>query len=66
MAPGRYSYLRDSATGSFRLLGPGIATFADATADDSRIIFESREQLLPTAAPNVVNLYEWDGSRAAR
>ena len=40
MAPGVYSYLRDSATGSFRLLGPGVARFADATADDSRIIFE--------------------------
>ena len=59
MAPGRYSYLRDSATGAFRLINPGIATFADATADDSRIIFESREQLLPAAAPGVVNLYEW-------
>jgi hypothetical protein len=59
LAPGRYSYLRDSATGAFRLLGPGIATFADATASDSRIIFESREQLLPAAAPGVVNLYEW-------
>ena len=32
LAPGRYSYLRDNATGAFRLLGPGIATFADATA----------------------------------
>ena len=63
MAPGRYSYLRDSATGAFRLLAPGIATFADATADDSRIIFESRKQLLPIAAPSVVNLYEWDGGR---
>jgi hypothetical protein len=63
MAPGVYSYLRDSATGSFRLLGPGIARLADATVGDSRILFESREQLLPTAAPNVVNLYEWDGSR---
>jgi hypothetical protein len=63
MAPGRYSYLRDSATGAFRLLSRGIATFADATADDSRIIFESREQLLPAATPNVVNLYEWDGSK---
>jgi hypothetical protein len=59
MAPGHYSYLRDSATGSFRLLGPGIATFADVTANDSRIIFESRERLLPSAAPGVVNLYEW-------
>lgn len=63
MAPGRYSYLRDSATGAFRLLSLGVATFADATADDSHIIFESREQLLPSAAPNVVNLYEWDGSK---
>jgi hypothetical protein len=63
MAPGAYSYLRDSATGAFRLLGPGVATFADATADDSRILFESREQLLPSAAPNVVNLYEWDESK---
>ncbi len=62
LAPGRYSYLRDSATGVFRLLSPGIATFADATADDSRIIFESSEQLLPDAAPNIVNLYEWDGN----
>jgi len=63
MAPGRYSYLRDNATGSFRLLGPGVVRFADATTDDSRIIFESREQLLTSAAPNVVNLYEWDESR---
>jgi hypothetical protein len=62
LAPGRYSYLRNSATGVFRLLSPGIATFADATADDSRIIFESSEQLLPDAAPDVVNLYEWDGN----
>jgi len=63
LTPGRYSYLRDNATGVFRLLGPGIARFADATADDSRIIFESREQLLSVATPNVVNLYEWDGSK---
>ena len=63
MPPGRYSYLRDNATGTFQLLGPGIATFDDATDDDSRIIFESGEQLLPEAAPNVVNLYEWDGSK---
>jgi hypothetical protein len=59
MAPGVYSYLRDSATGAFRLLGPGVARFADAAAGDSRIVFESREQLLPDAAPGVVNLYEW-------
>ncbi len=65
LAPGRYSYLRDNATDSFRLLGPGIATFADATTDDSHIIFESGRQLLPNAAANVVNLYEWSGSRSA-
>jgi hypothetical protein len=59
LAPGVYSYLRDSATGAFRLLGPGTARFADAAAGDSRIIFESRERLLPDAAPDVVNLYEW-------
>jgi hypothetical protein len=63
MASGSYSYLRDSATGSFRLFGSGVAAFAGFTANDSRILFESREQLLPIAAPNVVNLYEWDGSR---
>ena len=63
LAPGVYSYLRDSATGSFRLLGPGAARFADAAAGDSRIVFESREQLLPNAAPSVVNLYEWAAGR---
>jgi len=63
LAPGRYSYLRDNASGAFRLLSPGIATFADAAADDSRIVFESGEQLLPNAAPNVVNLYEWEGNK---
>jgi hypothetical protein len=63
MPPGRYSYLRDSDTGAFQLLGPGVDTFADATPDGSRIIFESNEQLLPEAAPGVVNLYEWDGSK---
>jgi hypothetical protein len=60
---GHYSYLRDSATGSFQLLGPGIATFADATADDSRVLFESSERLLRNAAPHVVNFYEWDRSK---
>lgn len=63
MAPGRYSYLRDSAGGALRLLGPGAVRLADATAGDSRIVFESGKQLLPNAAPNVVNLYEWDGSK---
>lgn len=63
-APGRYSYLRDSATGSFRLLGPGVARFAGATADDSRIIFEdTTEELVPGVRDEkeVPYLYEWDG-----
>lgn len=63
LAPGRYSYLRDSVTGSFRLLAPGVTRLADAATDDSRIIFESGRQLLSNAAPGVVNLYEWDGSK---
>ena len=64
MAPGRYSYLRDSASGAFRLLAPGIATFADATADDSRIIFEvTLNSSCRSCAQDVVNLYEWDGGR---
>ena len=63
MALGSYTYLRDNATGAFRLLGPGSVAFADAADHDSRIIFESREKLVPPAAPNVVNLYEWDGSK---
>jgi hypothetical protein len=64
LAPGVYSYLRDSATGFFRLLGPGAARFAEAAVGDSRIIFESSEQLLSEASPGVVNLYEWNGSKA--
>ena len=47
MAPGRYSYLRDNATGAFRLLAPGVARFADATANDSRIIFEDTTEEAP-------------------
>ncbi len=63
LTPGRYSYLRDNATGALRLLGPGVARFADATADDSRIVFESARQLLTNAAPGVVNLYEWNAGK---
>jgi hypothetical protein len=63
MMSGSYSYIRNNATGSFRLLGPGVAAFSGAAADDAHILFESREQLLPTAAPNVVNLYEWEEGR---
>jgi hypothetical protein len=63
MVPGRYSYIRDDATGALRLLAPGVVAFADAAADDSRIVFESSEQLMPEASPNAVNLYEWADGR---
>ena len=66
MTPGVYSYLRDSATGAFRLLGPGIARLADATADDSRILFEdTTKELVPGVRDEneVPYLYEWSGSR---
>jgi hypothetical protein len=59
-------YLRDSSTGAFRLDSPllGLYTFADLSvaglsSDGSRIIFEvSRQQLLPSAAAGLNNLYE--------
>jgi hypothetical protein len=63
LAPGRYSYLRDNATGAFHLLGPGIATFADATADDAHILFEDTSaELVPGVRDEqgVPYLYEWD------
>jgi hypothetical protein len=66
MTPGVYSYLRDSSTGAFRLLGPGIARLADATADDSRILFEdTTKELVPGVLDEneVPYLYEWNGSR---
>jgi hypothetical protein len=63
MVPGRYSYLRDNATGSFRLLASGVITFADATVNDSRIIFESTaEELVPGVRDErgAPYLYEWN------
>jgi hypothetical protein len=66
LAPGRYSYLRDNATGTFRLLGPGIATFAAATADDAHLLFEDTSaELVPGVrdAQGVPYLYEWDESK---
>jgi hypothetical protein len=67
-APGRANpYIRDNATGSYRLLAPtpesGTPRFADASSDDSRLIFESSEHLTENAAPGVVNLYEWDNGQ---
>ncbi len=65
MVPGRYSYLRDSATGAFRLLAPGIAAFADAATHDSRVLFEdTTKELLPGVRDEqeVPYLYEWNGN----
>ncbi len=63
--PGQMNvYVRDNINHSYRLLaatpGFGGAHFAGATANDSHILFESRERLLPQAAPEAINLYEWD------
>ncbi|MFI4990606.1 MAG: TolB family protein [Solirubrobacterales bacterium] len=55
-------YLRASATGSDRLAVPNVgdAFLAGFSADDTHLIFETSEQLLPAAAPGVSNLYELD------
>jgi hypothetical protein len=66
LALGRYSYLRDSATGAFRMLGPGIARFADATSDDAHILFEDNSaELVPGVRDEkgVSYLYEWDENK---
>jgi len=66
LALGRYSYLRDNATGVFRLLSPGVATFADAATHDSRILFEgTAKELVPGVRDEneVPYLYEWNGSK---
>ena len=61
------AYVEDNATGTFQLLaanvGPETVFFADATPDDSHILFESTTKLTANAEPNVVNLYEWDESK---
>jgi hypothetical protein len=63
-------YLRDSATGSFRLgfkFPPVPASvvsefwFVGFNGDDSRMLFETKEQLSPSAAVGVMNLYELHG-----
>jgi hypothetical protein len=58
------AYVRDNATGSYQLLAPGVddgtVLFAGASHDDSRILFETEQQLLPAAAAGKTNLYEWD------
>jgi hypothetical protein len=64
-ASGTYNaYVRDNATGSYQLLEANVGSvpilFVDATRDDSRILFETEQQLLPAAAAGKTNLYEWD------
>jgi hypothetical protein len=54
--------LRDSATGSFQpafVLPIAEVRLAGFSADDSRMIFETEAQLLPSAAAGRENLYEW-------
>jgi hypothetical protein len=58
-------YLRDNAVGSFQSAfstgNNGGYYLAGFSADDSRMFFETGEQLLPGAATGVDNLYEWHG-----
>jgi hypothetical protein len=56
-------YLRDTATGSYRLLFAGAPTLADFTPDHQSFIFETNLPLLANAAPGHENLYEWAGGR---
>jgi hypothetical protein len=62
------AYLRDNTTGSYRLVARGPlrngSNYAGATPDGSHVLFESRERLLPAAAPGVTNLYAWDAAKA--
>lgn len=61
------AYVRDNATGAYQLLAPNVGSqplfFVDASRDDSRLLFEAEEQLLPAAAVSKRNLYEWDESK---
>jgi hypothetical protein len=57
-------YLRNSADGSVQLAAPSPSVSASIylagfDADDSRMIFETEAQLLPSAAAGRNNLYEW-------
>lgn len=61
-------YLRTSSTGDFRLLTsqlPGVSEpkFAATTPDDSHILLESTSQLLPEAAAETPNVYEYSEGR---
>lgn len=58
-------YMREDQTGTYRLLFALAAGesasffFVAATADGSRVFFESSNQLRPEAPPGVRSLYEW-------
>jgi hypothetical protein len=61
-------YLRDDATGSYRLLaaGPGELYFDGASSDDSHILFEDAgAELIPGVhdATEAPYLYEWDNGQ---
>ncbi len=61
-------YIADNATGAYRLLahGPGNLRFADASSDDSKILFEdTAEELVPGVRDvlGVPYLYEWDNGQ---
>lgn len=63
---GLNGYLRENPSGVLRLAfhtHGGRLTLAGFSSDGSRMIFEDRDQLLPSAAAGKSNLYEWhDGA----
>jgi hypothetical protein len=65
--PGFNYYIRDNVTGTYSLFTSnpefGEEWFADATANDQDILFESTERLLPAAQAGTQNLYEWDEAK---
>lgn len=63
-APGQFNlYVRDNASGTYRLLAPGPSEghFADATPDGSRVLFEDEAKLTENAVAKAktLNLYVW-------
>jgi hypothetical protein len=61
-------YLEHDATGAFQLVAANTGNnhspiFDAASADGSRLLFETEAQLLPEATPGVRNLYLWDESQ---
>ena len=67
----RNAYVFDTSTGGAgRLIGGNLGTrgklsFVDATSNDAHVLFESKAQLTPNAAPGAYNLYEWDKGTGA-